>query len=156
VDDEGLRRLLVVHHTPSPAVRALFEAVVAGTALPELAEVSVVDEPALSATAWDVLNAEAYLLVTPANIGYMSGALKHFFDTIYYPCMDATAGRPWGLIVHGNDDTAGAVRSIERIVSALKWRQVAPVLSVVGPPDAAALHQARDVAATVAAALLPG
>ena len=55
-----------------------------------------------------------FVLITPANIGYMSGALKHFFDTIYYPCLDATWGRPMALIVHGNDDTAGAVRSVER------------------------------------------
>ncbi|HQR80440.1 MAG TPA: NAD(P)H-dependent oxidoreductase [Actinomycetota bacterium] len=147
-------RLLVVHHTPSPAVRALLEQVVTGARLPELAEVEVAVEPALSATASDVLAARAVLLVTPANIGYMSGALKHFFDTIYYPCMDATRGLPYGLLVHGNDDTAGAVRSVQKIADALQWRQVAEVLSVVENPGPAQLQAAHDLGATVGVALL--
>ena len=54
-----------------------------------------------------MLEADGVLLGTPANIGYMSGALKHFFDTVYYPCLDATVGLPFGVYVHGNDDTAG-------------------------------------------------
>src|SRR3712207_7987891 len=68
----------------------------------------------------DLLAADGVLLGTPANIGYMSGALKHFFDTVYYPCLDATVGLPYGVYVHGNDDTAGALRSIERITGALR------------------------------------
>src|SRR3712207_9074428 len=72
-------------------------------------------------------SADGVLLGTPANIGYMSGALKHFFDTVYYPCLDATVGLPYGVYVHGNDDTAGALRSIERITGALRWKKVAEI-----------------------------
>ena len=151
----GMSRMLIVHHTPSPAVRQLLEAVAAGAGIPDLAEVDAQIEPALSATAADLLAADAVLLLTPANIGYMSGALKHFFDTVYYPCLDATRGLPWGLIVHGNDDTAGAIASVTKIAGALNWKQVADVLSVVGAPDADALTKAHDLAATVCAAALP-
>jgi NAD(P)H-dependent FMN reductase len=147
-------RLLVVHHTPSPAVRALLEAILAGAAEPELAEVDVAVEPALSATASDVLAADAIVLLTPANIGYMSGALKHFFDTVYYPCLDATRGLPWGLVVHGNDDTTGAIRSVERLTAALAWSQAAPVVSVVAPPAPADLAAARELGSVVAARAL--
>jgi NAD(P)H-dependent FMN reductase len=42
----------------------------------------VVIRPALTAAAADVLAADGYLLGTPANIGYMSGALKHFFCSV--------------------------------------------------------------------------
>jgi NAD(P)H-dependent FMN reductase len=87
-------RLLVVHHTPSMAVREMLEAIVTGAGHPELADVEVVVEPALSATVSDLLAADSLVLLTPANIGYMSGALKHFFDTIYYPCMGATRSPP--------------------------------------------------------------
>lgn len=147
-------RLLVVHHTPSPAVRELLEAVVAGASVRELAEVEVVVEPALSATASDVLSAAGIVLLTPANIGYMSGALKHFFDTIYYPCLDATRGMPWGLVVHGNDDTTGAVRSVEKVAGALKWERVAPVVEIVAAPRPPDVSSARDLGATVAAVIL--
>ena len=54
--------------------------------------------PRCSATATDALDADAYLLGTPANLGYISGALKHFFDEIYYPCIEETVGRPFGVL----------------------------------------------------------
>src|SRR3954462_5265152 len=121
-------RLLVVHHTPSPAMQELLESALAGAAAPALAElgppVEVVTRPALAAAAVDALEADGYLLGTPANIGYISGALKHFFDQIYYPCLEATTKRPYGLYVHGNLDTTGAVRAVEAITTGLKWEKV--------------------------------
>jgi len=147
-------RLLVVHHTPSPGTRALLEEVLAGARLPELAEVDVVARPALGAGVTDVLEADGYLLGTPTNFGYMSGALKHFFDTVYYPCLDATAGRPYALWVHGNDDVAGAVRAVRSIVSGLGWTAVAPALEVTGPVDAAVREACRELGSVAAATLL--
>jgi multimeric flavodoxin WrbA len=147
-------RLLVVHHTPSMAVREMLEAIAAGTGHPDLADVEVVAEPALSATVWDLLAADALVLLTPANIGYMSGALKHFFDTVYYPCMDTTRGLPWGLAVHGNTDTTGAIRSVEKIAAALRWERSADVLSVIGAPDPADVSAAKELGATLAAIAL--
>src|SRR5690606_18423657 len=83
-------RLLIVHHTPSPATAEPLDAVVRGASDPEIAGVDVVRRAALAATAGDLLAADAVVLGTPANIGYMSGALKHFFDTVYYVCADDT------------------------------------------------------------------
>ena len=110
-----MRRLLFVHHTPSPAMQAMFESVLSGARTDEIKDVEVVVAPALTAGPVDVLEADGYLLGTPANIGYMSGALKHFFDGIYYPCLEATQRRPYGLYVHGASDTTGAVRAVEAI-----------------------------------------
>jgi len=144
-------QLLVVHHTPSPTLQAVLEAVREGVALVE--DVDLVVRPALSAGPADVLAADGVVLGTPANIGYMSGALKHFFDTVYYPCLDATPGLPYGVYVHGNDDTAGALASIARITGALRWKQVAAPLSLVGAPGPADLEACRELAATVAVSL---
>jgi NAD(P)H-dependent FMN reductase len=147
----GMPRLLVVHHTPSPTLQAVLEAVREGAALVE--GVELVARPALSAGAADLLAADGVLLGTPANIGYMSGALKHFFDTVYYPCLEATVGLPYGVYVHGNDDTAGALTSIARITGALRWKQVAAPLSLVGAPSRDDLEAVRELAATVAVSL---
>src|SRR5688572_21133557 len=112
--------LLVVHHTVSPPLHELFTAARDGAAL--VPEVELVARPALTAAPVDVLEADGYLLGTPANLGYISGAMKHFFDQIYYPCLEATVGRPYGLYVHGNNDTTGAARAVEAITTGLKWR----------------------------------
>ena len=81
-----MARLLIVHHTASPALEELLDAVLAGARTDEVTGVEVEVRPALAATVPDVLAADGFVLGTPANIGYMSGALKHFFDQIYYPC----------------------------------------------------------------------
>ncbi|HTX80738.1 MAG TPA: flavodoxin, partial [Streptosporangiaceae bacterium] len=94
-------RLLIVHHTPSPNLQAMFEAAASGARTDEIEGVDVVVRPALTAAAAEALAADGYLLGTPANLGYMAGALKHFFDGIYYPCLEATRKRPYGLYVHG-------------------------------------------------------
>ena len=146
-------RLLVVHHTPSPSMQAMLDAVKAGCGHEELDAVEVVVRPALSATAADLLAADAVVLGTPANIGYMSGALKHFFDTVYYPTLDAGAGTPYGLYVHGGDDVTGAVRSVEKVVGGLSWRPVAAPVLATGAVGPAELEACRELGATVAVAL---
>ena len=145
--------LLIVHHTTSPALQAMFETARAGASTDEIEGVEVAVRPALTASAADVLAADGYLLGTPANIGYMSGALKHFFDGIYYPCLEATQRRPYALYVHGNSDTTGAVRAVESITSGLSWRQARPPLSVIGPPSAADLENCWELGAVLAAEL---
>ena len=145
--------LLIVHHTPSPTLQAMFEDVVAGATDEQIEGVAVARRPALAATPVDLLSADAVIVGTPANIGYMSGALKHFFDTVYYPCLDATVGLPYGVYVHGNDDTAGALTAIGTITGALRWKQVAAPLSLVGAPTRDDLEAVRELAATVAVSL---
>jgi NAD(P)H-dependent FMN reductase len=158
-------RLLVVHHSPTPSVAALTEAVVAGASDDAIEGVEVVVRPALEAGAGDVLAADAYVLGTPANFGYMSGALKHFFDTIFLEAggaltddgSAAAAGggkKPYGLYVHGRYDTTGAVRSVQSIVGALPWRQAAPVLEVLGDVDEEQREAAYELGGTLAALVM--
>lgn len=143
--------VLIVHHTTSPALQELLEAAIAGAGTDELEGVSVVVRPALAATASDVLAADGFVLGTPVNIGYISGALKHFFDQIYYPTLQAKDGAPYGAYLHGNNDAAGAVRAIESITAGLSWaKAAAPVIST-GAVDRAIREQVWEMAATVAA-----
>ena len=115
--------------------------------------VEVVARPALVTSPVEVLEADGYLLGTPANIGYMSGALKHFFDQIYYPCLAATVGRPYAVYVHGNSDTTGAVRAIEAIAVGLQWRRAQKPVEVIGPPGREDLDACWELGAAVAAGL---
>jgi hypothetical protein len=145
--------LLIVHHTPSPWLHSMFEAVRSGATDERIEGVDVVCRPALAATALDVLGADGYILGTPANLGYISGALKHFFDQIYYPCLDATAHRPYGLYVHGNTDTGGAIRAVESITTGLQWRRAQEPLTVLGEPGRQDLEGCWELGAAVAAGL---
>ena len=113
-------------------MHTMFNAVMDGATNEAIDGVDVVAKAALAATAVDVLDADGYLLGTPANLGYISGALKHFFDQIYYPCLEDTVGRPFGFYLHGNSDTTGAARAIETITTGLQWRLVQRPVSVVG------------------------
>ena len=148
-----MRRMLLVHHTPSPAMQSMLEAVMSGARADEIDGVELALAPALTATAVDVLAADGYLLGTPANIGYMSGALKHFFDGIYYSCLEATKRRPYALYVHGANDTTGAVRAVEAITTGLSWRQFRPPVCVIGQPSRDDLRACWELGALLAAEL---
>jgi multimeric flavodoxin WrbA len=160
-----MRRLLVVHHSPTPSVAALTDAVVAGASDDAIEGVDVVVRSALEADAGDVLAADGYVLGTPANFGYMSGALKHFFDTIFLEAGGALTDdgsaavgqggkKPYGLYVHGRYDTNGAVRSVQSIVAALPWRQAAPVLAVLGDVGEPERETAYELGGTLAALVM--
>ncbi|KRF15578.1 flavodoxin [Nocardioides sp. Soil797] len=161
-----MSQLLIVHHSPTRSLQALTEAVIAGASDDAIEDVEVVVRPALEATADDALAADGYLLGTSANFGYMSGALKHFFDSTFLQiggALDpsggagesegATAKRPYGLYVHGRYDTTGAVRSVQSIVGALGWRQAYDVLEVLGDVGDTETAAAYELGGTIAALL---
>jgi hypothetical protein len=150
---DGVPTLLFVHHTTSPSLHAMFEAARTGARDDQIEGVDVVVRAAVHASATDVLEADGYLLGTPANLGYMSGALKHFFDQIYYPCLEETVGRPYGVYLHGNSDTTGAARAIEAITTGLQWRAASKPVRVIGEPTRADLDACWDLGASLAAGL---
>jgi multimeric flavodoxin WrbA len=90
--------LLVVHHTTSPALQTLLESALAGIRADGVGELDVQVRPALAATAVDVLAADGFLLGTSANIGYMSGALKHFFDQKFLQDVGSRSVRSRGML----------------------------------------------------------
>jgi multimeric flavodoxin WrbA len=148
------KRLLIVHHTPSPHMQEMFEAVCKGAADPEIKGVEVVRRPALTLPPTDMLEADGNLLGSPANLGYMSGALKHAFDVCYYPCLDTTRGRPFGLYLHGNEGTEGAENGVTAITTGLGWVKAAEYVVVSGKPTKGDLESCWELGATVAAQLM--
>jgi len=169
-------RLLVIHHSPTRALQALTEAVLAGTRDESIEGVEVVERRALDFATGDaghddILAADGYVLGTTANFGYMSGALKHVFDSTFLQVGGAldpsgaavetgsgteggvTRGRPFGLYVHGRYDTTGAVRSVLSITGALGWKQSYAVLEAMGDVEDADLEAAYELGGTIAAVL---
>jgi len=147
--------LLLVHHSRTGSTDRLYR-VALEAAKSAVAEVQVVARDAFEAGPDDVLAAGGVLMCTPARFGYMSGALKDFLERIYHPCLQRTAGLPYGLIVRGDTDADGAVTSVERIVAGLAWRRVLPVLAVVGAITTAHLEAAAELGGSLAAGLEAG
>jgi multimeric flavodoxin WrbA len=148
-------RLLIVHHTPSPHLHTLLSAVREGAGAPGVEGVEVRVRAALSATASDVLASDAVIVGGPVNLGYLAGAVKHFFDTVYYPCLEDTVGLPFGAYLHGTEDLAGAFRALEVITTGLRWRRIAEVVEVRGAPRAEDRDAAWELGAVVAATIAP-
>jgi len=119
-------------------------------------DVTLIVRPALGAGPDDLLGADGILLATPEHFGYMSGALKDFFDRTYYPVEGKTVGRPYALIVSAGTDGTGTCRAVERITRGYGWHAIAEPVLVVGAPDAGALSRARELGATMAAGLSAG
>ncbi|TAH46698.1 MAG: flavodoxin family protein, partial [Betaproteobacteria bacterium] len=121
-------RLLIVYHTQSGNTGRLAEAVLAGAR--SVADADTIMKRAFDAGTEDLLACSGLLLGTPENFGYMSGALKDFFDRTYYPCEGRLTGLPYAVFVSAGNDGTGAVREIGRIANGYGWRQVADALIV--------------------------
>jgi multimeric flavodoxin WrbA len=148
------KTLLIVHHTPSPHTQEMFEAVLSGATDPEIEGVQVVRRPALTVSPVDMLEADGYLLGSPANLGYISGALKHAFDCAYYQLLDTTRGRPFGVWLHGNEGTEGAERGLAAITTGLGWVKATETVVVSGKPSKDDIEACWNLGATVAAGLM--
>lgn len=149
-----MARLLFVHHSPTPRVQQIADAAREGTRLEGLEGVEVIERAALEATADDVLAADGYLLGTTANFGYISGALKHFFDTTFNQTHEQTAHRPFSYWIHGGYDTTGAEQAMTSITTGYTWALAVEPLIFTGEVTDAHLDQARELGAGIAATLL--
>lgn len=144
--------LALIAHAPSPNTRRLADAVLAGArTAAEAVTVRVV--PPLEAGPADVRAADALILGTTENFGYMSGAMKDFFDRTYYPCLEETQGRPYAIYIRACLDGTGTRTAMERIIAGLRWRAVQPALILQGAYRDAFEDQCRELGATVAAGL---
>ena len=154
--DGALRNLLVVFHSRTGSTQLLCDAAVSAAVEAAGDEVALRVLGAFTAEPDDVLWAHGILLVTPANFGYMSGALKNFFERVYHPCLDRTAGLSYALIVKGDTDVDGAVASVQRITTGLKWRCVLPPVTVVGATGPSDMERTAELGATLAAGMAAG
>ena len=147
------KRLLIVAHVPSPNTRRLRDAVVEGARADETQSLEVVALSPFDAGPDDVLAAGAVILGTTENLGYMSGALKDFFDRTYYPVLEKTQGLPYCLYIRAGHDGTGTRRGVETIVTGLRWRAVQEPLICRGDWQEEFVEQCRELGAAMAAGL---
>lgn len=150
------RQLLIVAHAPSPNTLTLRNAVADGACHPDIESVEIKVLSPLEAGPEDVLACDAIILGTTENLGYMSGALKDFFDRSYYPCLDRTQGLPFAFYVRAGHDGTGTRRAIESITTGLRWRLVQDPLICRGEYQREFEIQCQELGLYMAASLDAG
>ncbi len=150
------KHLLIVYHSQSGTTSKMAEAVIKGAKHPDIEGVEVRVRDALEALPDDVLWADGFILGTPENFGYMSGAMKYFLDRVYYACEDKVGGIPYGLFVRAGNDGTGAISSITRILTGLSVKQVQEPVLIAGDFDESRLTECEELGMTLAAGLESG
>lgn len=150
------RQLLVVAHAPSPNTERMTQAVLKGARNEDIENVTARHLPPLEAGPEDVMAADAIILGTTENLGYMSGALKDFFDRIYYPCLEQTQALPFASFIRAGKDGTGTIRAIDTITTGLRWRAVQEPLLCQGEFQEAFIDQCEELGLYVAAGLDAG
>ena len=146
-------RLLIVAHAPSPNTLAMRAAVELGARHDDINDVEVLVKAPLEAVPDDVLNANGVILGTTENLGYMSGALKDFFDRSFYEVEGKLAPLPYAIVINAGNDGSGAQRSIERIANGYPFIRVQEPIIAHGPPDSATLERCAELGGALAAGL---
>ena len=148
------KRLLIVFHSQTGNTARLAEAVLRGAQRVEETDTEL--KRAFDTRSEDLLVSDGVLLGTPENFGYMSGALKDFFDRTYYPCEGKLTGLPYAVFVSAGNDGTGAVREIGRIANGYGWKVVAEALIVRKEITPADLVRAEELGEALAAGLAMG
>jgi hypothetical protein len=151
-----MKNLLIISHTPSPNTLAMTSAVVRGASHADISGIAVQLTQPLETGPEQVLRADAIILGTTENFGYMSGGMKDFFDRIYYPCLEKTESLPFAMFIRAGNDGLGAHSSIERIVKGLAWKQVQAPLICCSSWQDSFLGQCEELGMTMAAGLEAG
>ena len=150
------KHLLIVAHDPSPNTQRLVNATMRGATHADIAGVETKHIPPLQANADDVLWADAIILGTTENFGYMSGALKDFFDRIYYPCLDHTEALPFAAYIRAGLDGSGTKIAIGKITTGLKWKPVQETMILHGDYRREFETQCEELGMLMAASLEAG
>ena len=149
-------KLLIVYHTQSGTTSRMAEAVIRGASSEDVDDVEVRVKSALEADVDDLLWADGFILGTPENFGYMSGAMKYFLDRVFYPCENKLNGRPFALFIRAGNDGTGAITSLRRILAGLAVREVQEPVLIAGEFDESRLAECEELGLTMAAGLEAG
>ena len=150
------KKLLIIAHAPSANTQQLRDAVLKGATHIDIDNVAVVMRAPLDTQPADIIAADAIILGTTENFGYMAGLVKDVFDRCFYPCLEHTEGMPFAFYVRAGLDGTGTCTAIKSITKGLRWKLVQEPLLYKGSWDEAFLAQCEELGMSMAAGLEAG
>ena len=104
----------------------------------------------------DLLGCNGVVFGTPENFGYMSGAMKDFFDRTYYPLEGKIEGLPYSVFISAGNDGRGALAGLERIVRGYPLKQVQEPVICRGNLDGDVIRRCEELGMYMAAGIESG
>lgn len=144
------KHLLIVHHTQSGSTKKMTEAIINGA---KQENIIIRSRSALKANSEDLLWADGLLLGTPENFGYMSGAMKHFLDEVFYDCLERVNGLPYAIYIKAGNDGTGAKNSIEKILSGLSLKKIQDPVIAIGSLTESVIKECEELGQLMAMGL---
>ena len=144
------KHLLIVHHTQSGSTKKMTDAIINGA---KQENIIIRSRSALKANSEDLLWADGLLLGTPENFGYMSGAMKHFLDEVFYDCLERVNGLPYAIYIKAGNDGTGAKNSIEKILSGLSLKKIQDPVIAIGSLTESVIKECEELGQLVAMGL---
>lgn len=150
------KNLVIVAHAPSDNTAKMAQAVIRGATHSDIDNVDVRLLNPLDTQPDDLISADAIIIGTTENLGYMAGLIKDVFDRCYYPCLERTQAKPFAFYIRAGHDGTGTRRAIESITTGLRWRCVQEPLLCRGEWQDAFEQQCEQLGMTMAASLEAG
>jgi flavorubredoxin len=153
-ENDDMATILVIYHSQGGSNRKMAMAVAEGVRSMEGAEVNLKD--ACDAGLSDLLACDGIVIGSPEYFGYMSGAVKDFFDRTYEQARGKVFRKPYALFVNAGNDGTGARTHIERICIGFQLKKVYDPIVVKGEITGDVLDACTLMGQTVAAGCAAG
>jgi multimeric flavodoxin WrbA len=153
-ENDDMAVILVIYHSQGGSNRKMAMAVAEGVSSMEDVRANLKD--ACDAGLDDLLACDGILIGSPEYFGYMSGAVKDFFDRTYEQARGKVFRKPYAVFVNGGNDGTGACTHIERICIGFQFKKVYEPIVAKGEITGPILDACRLMGQTVAAGCAAG
>ena len=143
-----MAKILIVYHSQTGNTEKMARAVAEGAGSIENAEVIL--KRASESAIEDLLESDGLAIGTPENFGYMSGAIKDFFDRTYYHARGKVLRKPYVVFISAGNDGTGALNSIERIALGYQFKKIYDPVICKGIVTDDALEKCRELGSVLA------
>jgi multimeric flavodoxin WrbA len=137
-----MAKLLVIYHSQTGNTEAMAKAVCEGGSS---AGAAVALEKAKDASSNDLLACDAVAFCSPVYFGYTAGALKDFFDRVFYTVRGKIDDKPYAAFSSGGAGGKQALDSIDRVCNSFRLKKAFEGVVATGKPSSEVLEECKEL-----------